>query len=323
MKSTDLYAAFEAVDEAVLERSENASVHNVISLRRRIVMAAAAVLVVIVLTGAAVLNYSDSIQNWLEWTWKQYTDTEISTQQDMLIEHLSQKIGLSETIEGVTVTVDSAMVGDNTAYILVRIEGAKDYDLYGGSGIVCEGEYLDIGHALSTHPGADDSIVVYIHKTFNTYGEPVDINEPFEVNLKMDGANVGVNGSWDFTFDLKPNTVNSMMLPDTMVEITTEFLLNQELYANVQINETVLFKNLKLSETGLSGEYYSELEISTDRTIYAIMENGEKAVLCRGLIWSDLAEEELYYTFSLNFEVPVNLDEVTAVQIFDTVIPVK
>lgn len=40
-----------------------------------------------------------------------------------VMDHLSQEIGLSQTVGGVQVTVDSATVGDDTFFVLLRLEG--------------------------------------------------------------------------------------------------------------------------------------------------------------------------------------------------------
>ena len=46
----------------------------------------------------------------------------MSSGQAALIDHLSQEIGVSQSIGDVTMTVDSATVGDDGFYLLFRME---------------------------------------------------------------------------------------------------------------------------------------------------------------------------------------------------------
>ena len=125
MNNADLFKAFGEIDEEALERSEIMGNKKIVPLRRRVVMAVAAVLVVVVLMGAAAVKYYDSIQGWFELTWEYMTGQEMTTRQAAFIERLSQDIGISQTVDGVTITVDSATAVGDVAYLLKKFEGLE------------------------------------------------------------------------------------------------------------------------------------------------------------------------------------------------------
>ena len=128
MDSNALYLSFSAIDDEILERSESAIVTGRIPLRRRWSVVLIAALLALFLMGASavtIIFYGDSVQSWLTYCWKYITGEPMSDQHTALIDHLSQEIGLRETVDGVTVTVDSAMVGEKNIYILLRVEGVE------------------------------------------------------------------------------------------------------------------------------------------------------------------------------------------------------
>ena len=93
---------------------------------RRLSTAAAAVLVLLALLGcgAAAVVYGEGIQGFFARQWEQLTGAPMDEGQTALIEHLSQNLNLSQTVDGVTVTLDSATVGSDMFYLLVRVEDA-------------------------------------------------------------------------------------------------------------------------------------------------------------------------------------------------------
>ncbi|MCD8345351.1 MAG: DUF4179 domain-containing protein [Oscillospiraceae bacterium] len=89
---------------------------------RRLPIILVTVVAVVLLMGAGVVAASDSIDSWFKYRWEKDTGEEMSDAQYEYVASLSQYIGLSQSSEGVTVTVDSAASGDNIVYILVYVE---------------------------------------------------------------------------------------------------------------------------------------------------------------------------------------------------------
>ena len=109
MNKMDLYRAFGAVDDDILERSEST---NTKTIRFRWQHALIAAIMCICLMGAGVVAviWGDSIQNWFGHYWQAITGQEMSSGQAALIDHLSQEIGNSQTIDDVMVTVPLLMM---------------------------------------------------------------------------------------------------------------------------------------------------------------------------------------------------------------------
>jgi len=93
--------------------------------KRRLSIVLIAAILSLFLLGAGVVAaiYGDSIQSWFGHLWEEITGQEMSNEQAALIDHLSQEIGVSQTVGETTVTVDSATVGDDCFFILLRAEG--------------------------------------------------------------------------------------------------------------------------------------------------------------------------------------------------------
>ena len=83
---------------------------------RRLSAVGAAAVLLLFLLGCAVVGtvYGQSIQSWFAHYWQAVNHREMSQGQAALIDHLTQDINQSQTVDGVTVTVDSATVGDDT-----------------------------------------------------------------------------------------------------------------------------------------------------------------------------------------------------------------
>ena len=94
MNRKDLYNAVNEVDDDILERSERATISNVVPIRRRWPVALIAAILCLFLMGAGVVAviYGDSIQNWFGHYFELVTGQDMSEGQTALIDHLSQDI---------------------------------------------------------------------------------------------------------------------------------------------------------------------------------------------------------------------------------------
>ncbi len=111
------------IDEAL---SYNAKANHAKHLRRIPIALAAAILALFLMgAGVVAIIYGDSIQNWFSHYWEAITGQEMSDEHITTIDHLSQEIDVSQTIGNATVTVDSATVGDDNFFLLLRIEGLQ------------------------------------------------------------------------------------------------------------------------------------------------------------------------------------------------------
>ncbi len=336
MRSIDLYNAICAVDDDILERSEVTSYdhkkHEAAMFRipkRRLPAALIAAILALLLMGAGVATiiYGDSIQNWFSHYWEAVTGQRMTESQTTVIDHLSQKIGISQTVDEVTVTVDSATVGDDNFFLLLRVDGLKFSDRYsyGFSSIdmdvkpdPLEGIGGIGGYGFQYHgldgDGAVLLLIEYAYASRIGYKQnlsPIDITltlENLAKNPHIDKEKTLVEGQWSFHFSLdRSNLPETIYLPDT--EVMVMDLDKQEL-------APVTIKNIELTSTGLRFQYDRGEERLDVKQISVMLNNG--ASIEGGGGAGTPSENGATWNFSHYWPVPVNLDEVSAIRIGET-----
>lgn len=336
MNNADIYKAFCEVDDELLLRSEESGRQNITHFKRSIVAIIAAVMLVLVIMGAAVVKYYDSIQGWLEHTWEYATGREMSDGQSKLIDSLSQEIGISQTVDGVTVTVDSATVGEESAFLLMRFEGLETSESFMDNfALNIETSPMTVaGYGVEYRDLPDGSVIAIIRLSLQNdmAWESVD---RISVKLTMSDAVEIIDNrtfvgeaKWRFSFDLYPETLETIPLPDTQV-IAKKLLRNDSEETEIPVTIT----NAELTSIGFSCKYefeyetVDEIEVSLmsfyDREYFvAVMEDGSEIGCGEGkhVSWRD---GTAYVSSNASWIVPINLDEVVEIRIGDTVIPVK
>ncbi|MBQ8831004.1 MAG: DUF4179 domain-containing protein [Oscillospiraceae bacterium] len=333
MKSTDLYFSFNEVDDDILERSERSAAHKVIPLRRRLVMAVAAVLVVVVLMGAAaVVSYWDNIQTWFAYEFELRNNQELSEGHKDLIEHLSQEIGISKTSNDVTITVDSAVVAEDSFKIMLVAEGIKntvDYGLH-DDGVVLTINGENKNTTVSGNFVGENTFVIILTGDIRDLEENV---ENVDVSLSMKGFlkyyldyyrtnTETLEGEWYFEFsmncvDTKTKVIKNVeaIVYDEQTGELTHITLDKVELTNMYLYfEYDAGEEWRYSVDTLGEDYYG---------VCAVLESGQEVTIDSGH-GSPLGDEsdtricEIFY-----WKIPINIDEVVEIRIGDTVIPVK
>ena len=339
MKNTDIYKAFAEIDEDILERSEKAAEHKRTPLRRRIVIAAAAVLAVVVLMGAAAIKYYDSIQGLLGHRWESVIGTEMTKEQYELLDRYSQYLGISKTRNGVTITVDSATVGQNQFDLLILIEGIENFD-----DIILNPQfnYYDVkvnedwisGMSMSEYFVDNGTIAVHQRVLFEYDADEADV--PLNVELKFFDAEtkiVGyegfrettVLGEWSFEFTLYREPVEKLELPDTDVWVNTSDGTNKLQYklenfeiTNFGVRFTFYDKNhAENSDKHLDFMYFTD----NHPLVYVVLEDGAEVCVDGGSGHYDTRDYLAEY--DCRWLAPIDIDKVVEIHIGDTVIPIK
>ena len=339
MDSNALYLSFSAIDDEILERSESAIVTGRIPLRRRWSVVLIAAILALFLMGASavtIIFYGDSVQSWLTYCWKYITGEPMSDQHTALIDHLSQEIGLRETVDGVTVTVDSAMVGEKNIYILLRVEGVEISPKHhysfeetllflkeaaeqgaNGAGWSCEHIGMD----------RDGAALMLFRYSYTTRGPAPETKPPLQMTLTLSNFAQDLHtnryqrlaeGEWKFELLLTRGQIEARKLPDTQVMGIeyTETFEKKEL--------PILLTNMVLTNTDLSFQYDRrggdvDLEIRLQQ-ICVVLKNGQE-ISARSGGGTGLDKGEWYCTYT--WWIPVALEEVAAVKIGDVVIPAE
>lgn len=125
MNRKDLYNGFNEVDDDILERSESATISNIVSIRRRWPVALIAAILCLFLMGAAVAA-TLGVGEFLKSFFSSRQENPLSSGQNEYIDNRTATIGESVTQDGVTVTVTGAISDGTMAYIWVNIMTPDD-----------------------------------------------------------------------------------------------------------------------------------------------------------------------------------------------------
>ena len=301
---------------------------------RRVSAALLAALIALCLMGAGVVAAlcGDSIQSWFGQYWEAVTGQTMSREQRAVIDHLSQEIGLSRTVGDVTVTVDSATVGDDNFFLLLRVKGlsfSKKYN-YGFDAVDMEvapdplEETGGLGSYGFQYLGLDESgaaLMLMDHLYTSTEGHRTDTS-PLKVMLTLeDLARNGhtnkrkllTEGVWSFEFTLdRSQPPETRTLPDTVALV--EDLDKRE-------TVSVAFTDIELTSTGLRFCYdYREGTLAISGQVSVVLKNG--MTVSSGSGGGTPQADGSTLNCSYQWQVPVDLNEAAALQIGSTRIPV-
>ena len=327
MNRKDLYKGFNEVDDDILERSERVTVSNVVPIRRHLPVALIAAILALFLMGAGVVAiiYGDSIQSWFGHYFELVTGQEMSEEQTALIDHLSQDISQSQTVGEATVTVDSVTVGDDSFYLLLRVEGGevskRHHYSFDGVTLEVSPDPMEGVGGIGSHGiqyqgmEGDGSALLLMDYSYATQEDFELDTTPLEVHLiledfmrspQSDNRKMVTEGIWEFNFTIdRSQPPATISLPDTEV-----MAMNLELREEAP----VVLKNIELTNTGIRFQYdYQEGTYSLEAHLKIVLKNG--AIIG----YSDGSGTPLGDGTTLNcsyhWMIPVNLDEVQAVRI--------
>ena len=256
MKNDDILYALTDIREDFLEEAVPVRCRP---LSRWLTAAVAASLAVL-LMGAGIL-FGGSVQDWMDHRWAMENTRPMGEGQAALVDGMSQEIGLSQTIGGITVDVDSALFADRGFRILVRVRG-RQFDH--AQGVEFDRWTMELQpdptEGMGRHIGwefagfdSDGSWLLFFRCDWD---EAVRPDAPFTVRLSMSdlvftGGPIGEvtevvqEGTWEFEFPLEVTGVpDPIRLPDCTVK--------------TEKGEELELKNLVLYSTGLTYEKTGE-----------------------------------------------------------------
>lgn len=275
--------------------------------------------------GVVATVYGDSIQNWFSHYWEAITGQPMSERQSAIIDHLTQEIGLSQTVDGITVTVDSATVGESSFYLLLRAEGVKFNRRYGYSfdsfGLELSSEYRGMSSYGYNYLGLDgDGAVLLLFQSEYAGGEAsLTDTSPLEVDLTLSDLRISGNrgriiaqGPWTFSFTLdRSQPPERVELPDTTVYVPKW---------DAEQVFPLLLTHLSVSNTGIGFQYTSLEDFHAgELRPTVILKNGTEISDGGGL--GNAIDNYKAMLYSYNWLVPVDLDEVACIRIGKTEIP--
>ena len=304
MKNDDILYALTDIREDFLEEAASVWRRPV----RRLLIGAVAASLAVLLMGAGIL-FGGSVQDWMDHRWAMENTRPMGEGQAALVDSMSQEIGLSQTIGGITVDVDSALFADRGFRVLVRVRGQQfdhaqgvefDHWTMALQPDPTEGMGRRIGWEFAGFD-SDGSWLLFFRCDWD---EAVRPDAPFTVRLSMTdlvftGGPIGEvtevvqEGTWEFEFPLEVTGVpEPIRLPDCTVK--------------TEKGQTLELKNLVLYSTGISYEKIGE----GDFEITVILADGSTIAATLGL--GD----------SRWWDVPVAPEQVTALRLGETTIPI-
>lgn len=339
MNSRDLFIGFNEVEDDILERSEQATVFNGIPVRRRLSIVLIAAILALFLLGAAAVTglLGDSIQSWFAHYWETLTSQPMSDEHSALIDHLSQEIGLSETTAGVTVTVDSATVGEESFFILLRVEGLEFFKKhqYGFDEAQVKLSQESVGDIMGAASysynylglDAERSALFLIKFDYAAKDTDQEDKHSYQVSLSMTNfvqdprtneRMLLTEGSWNFTISLDRNMLETQKLQDTWVGAIDYSGKNG-------LSETqVLLTDMELTNTSFhfrynwrDGDVVADIEL---KQVRVVLSNGREVGVTGS---SGIKQNNGQWHCAYFWEIPVDLDEVVAIKIGEVVIPVE
>ncbi|MCD8006324.1 MAG: DUF4179 domain-containing protein [Oscillospiraceae bacterium] len=315
----------------------------------RLPVVLAVVVAAVLLMGAGFVVAHNSITDYFVNHWEDMTGTDITDEHLAVIESFSQEIGLSQTSDGVTVTVDSAAVGGDTIYILFAVEcdsvefattRSPSFDEW--SWVITNSTAKRLGSGLGWG-GTDENNVTYFVLEGNI--DITDESSPIAVSVHLAGLHtnkgstsekypdVYLGGSWDFEFTLEQNTLNSLsLLEDGERETVTVTMYDTK---STEATHSLVLKDVTVDVTSAVATEFG-ITITFDDTtasvpfgtysdrfeVYAVMQDGSEISVysCSGsddgTATDDITLKYLWYSI-------IDLSELKAVRIGDTEIYVN
>lgn len=299
---------------------------------RRLSTVAAAAVLLLFLLGCAVVGtvYGQSIQSWFAHYWQAVNHQAMSEGQAAMIDHLTQEISLSQTVDGVTVTVDSATVGDDNFFLLLRVEGVDFSKRWGY-------RFEDMTMEFSPDPTeADDGLGGYGFQYQGLDGDGAALmlmdmgyassqgfqadTSPLEVTLTLtDLVESGgshekllTQGTWSFAFTLDRSQIPApVSLPDTTIEVMDQ---SREFIVSVAVT------NLQVTNTGVRFQYGPSRAAMDELRVTLILEDGTEIRDGGGFGTGMEDGDDMFVSYQ--WPVPVDLEVAATLRIGDVEIPI-
>ena len=301
--------------------------------RRRLpkaAVAAAAVLVLLAGTALAAVGAPGTIRDWFAREWEEITGDTMDAEQLDLIDRLTKPVGVSDTQNGTTVTVDSVTVGNSTVWMLVKVSGdytqEKEF-LYHFQGMDLS---LDPDPDLVDTPGGysldypyvgvaeDGTLTMLVRFTIDLAGQSSLLDGVRQATLLVDNLMYSdqamTEGHWTLTFPLEPGEVGTVL--------TLEEIQAPAMDLETRKTRTISLRDVEISATDITYVQSVEDQKWNPLRCALVLQDGTVVEQSSGASrFRDEAHTQwssVYY-----WQVPVDLTQVTAVHFGDTEFPLK
>ena len=299
---------------------------------------AAAVLVVLAGTAVAAVGMPGTLRGWFAQEWEETTGAPMEEEQLALIDQLTRPVGVSDTQNGTTVTVDSVTVGNSTAWILLKISGAytENPDLryhFDRMDMTLDPDPDEVGT-----PGGygfefpyagvsqDGTLTMLVRYTIDLAGQSSLLDAPRQVTLLLDDLVcndmtesgdedvVLSEGHWTLIFPLEPGEIGESLTLEE-IQVPARKLETREV-------TTVTLRDVQISATDIT--YVQPVEVQEWEPLKCalVLEDGSVVNWSSGTsrFWD---EAQTQWGSTWYWQVPVDLSRVAALRFGDVEIPLN
>lgn len=285
---------------------------------------------VVSVTTAFAMNLG-GIREWFAYEWEVITGNAMTSGHTAVIDHLSQDIGISKTVDDVTITVDSATAGRDSFYLLLRVDGldmkkghsynfhdvelrmtpdpVQELSAFAGYGL----DYLGIDENWN-------SVFLFSYDYSGT--DYLDSMSPFiQVDLALN--NIVQDGHTDREKTIKEADWYFAFTLDYQKAFETVSLSNIDVIDEGS-NKTYMLTDIELTNTGLHFRYSlndMDLDHLPTTEIRAILKNGAEIFPMSGV--GSPTDDNSKMVMTYTWRIPLNLDEVDSIRICGQEIPVE
>lgn len=294
------------------------------------ILIAAAILAVLAGSAIATVGMPGTLQGWFARQWTEQNDTEMSAEQLAFIDHLTQQVGVQDTQNGVTVTLDSITAGDSSIWLLLKISGSYEedeehrydfgmidltldpdpnliHDTPGGSGL----------QTLYSGTASDGVFTVLLQYTIDLAGKSTLLDEPRTAALVLEDLNrkeIGgdwegtpaAEGTWTLAFSLTPGE-------ERQVRTIPELEVPAQNRDSRQAGRTTI-REVRISATEIQYVQTVEEQVWEPERAALVLRDGSVVEQSGG---NCRFQDAAYTRWSSTYywRVPVDLSQVTALRI--------
>lgn len=291
-----------------------------------------AAILVIALAGTALaaVGVPTSLQGWFSRMWEESSSAPMPETQAALIDSLTQPVDVSDTQNGITVTLDSITVGDSAIWLLLKAEGdfaprmaepchfgpkdlifAQDPDENDSPG-GCSIGYPFVGVA------EDGKLTMLMHYTVTLTGED-SLFDGGEAELVLENLLCGdktlAEGEWRLPFAIEPVENQQLLTIDSAVVPARD-------HENGGAETTVEIRNIRVSATGIRFHVAAEDAECYPQLAGIVLTDMEVPGGDGGSRWVGEPGEGRW-TSDMNWNLPVELSKAQALRFGDTLIPLR
>ena len=313
--------------------------------RRRIPKGALiAAVLILALAGTALAAANPTLREWFSHRWTEATGGELTESQSLVIDSLTQKVGLSDISGDVTVTVDSITVGGSQIWALLVVEG-WDFDRdaqYSFDRVRAEivpdpseGQYGGAAYGLGSIGFTEYDkcrMLLEFSATISTgnqlnsgdYTLEIDLKDLIRCRTGRAEDEILYEGDWSFSIPLTPESLSPVITIDHVQVPSKQMVWDQtdeEDGGTAEGTEprpaVATLTNLQISATGVS--FYCDGLMDRTRAT-AIMADGTE-VEDHGGGGSRMEDGSWYVSF--DWPVPLDVTDIVAIRFGNAEIPLN